>query len=414
MKQRRYDVIVVGAGAAGLMAAISAANAGARTAILDHHVEPAKKILATGNGKCNFTNEMQGESSYRCDTPAFVLQILKQFSMEDTVAFFESNGVFCKNKNGYFYPRSGQAAAIRNVLLQRADQLKVERFQEIGIRSITQTKDGFFFDTKSGSYVSASCILATGGKAAPKTGSDGSGYIYAKSFGHTLHTPLPALTALLCDAPWLKSTAGVRADAKVSLSVDSDCAAADCGEVQFTDYGLSGIPVFQVSRYASQALHEKKPVLIQLDLFWEYDPDFLLNRLMMPLKQSGQKLTWEQLLSGIMNEKLAMMFCRKRDLCGKTAGTPKSARQMLTQLVHDIKQLTVPVTDVKGFSFAQVTCGGIPTAELSGRMESRLVPDLYFAGEMVDVDGICGGYNLQWAWSSGYVAGKNAASRRLK
>ena len=404
MKEQIYDVIVVGGGAAGLMAAIWAAKEGARTAILDHHTVSGKKILATGNGKCNFTNELQGESCYRSDSPAFVLHILKQFSEKDTVAFFEELGVLSKSRQGYLYPRSGQAATIRNALFTQAEQLGVVIFQEIGIRKIQRKADGFVFDTKSGTFQS-------GGKAAQKTGSDGSGYIYAKSFGHRIETPLPALTALYADAKWLKQTSGVRADATVSLFVENQCVAEDTGEVQFADYGISGIPVFQVSRYASIALAQGQNVRAELDLIPEYPAEQMEAFLTQQIANASEHESWKQLLSGVVNEKLAGMLCAGLRAKHVSDIPEKRHPAAIKKLMQALKRTTLTITDIRGFDFAQVTCGGVPLKELTEDMESRLVPGLYFAGEIVNVDGICGGYNLQWAWSSGTVAGKNAAKQ---
>ena len=411
MKQKEYDVIVVGGGAAGLMAAIQAASMGAKTAILDHHEVSGKKILATGNGKCNFTNLMQGESYYRCDTPAFVLHILEAFSALDAVDFFRELGVLTKERQGYCYPRSGQATTIRNALMRRVEALNVELYNGIGIRKIQQEKDGFVLDTKNGIFASKSCILATGGMASPKTGSDGSGYIYAKTLGHTVKKPLPALTALTAETGWLKQTAGVRADAKVSLLVDGTCVAQDTGEVQMTEYGVSGIPVFQVSRYASLALEENQRVEVVLDFAPEYTEDALREFLKDQVAQVSGDKTWKELLAGIVNEKLAVMLCTQKHLGERTIASVSEAkrRQLQRELVHLLKQVKLSVNGTKGFSFAQVTCGGIPVEELTEQMESKKVPGLFFAGEIVDVDGICGGYNLQWAWSSGTVAGRQAA-----
>ncbi len=413
MKQKEYDVIVVGGGAAGLMAAIQAASTGAKTAILDHHEVSGKKILATGNGKCNFTNLMQGESFYRCDTPAFVLHMLEAFSAADTIEFFRGLGVLTKERQGYCYPRGGQAATIRNALMRRVEALQIELYNGIGIRKIQREKDGFVLVTKSGLFASKSCILATGGMASPKTGSDGSGYIYAKALGHTVKKPLPALTALTADAGWLKQTAGVRADASVSLLVDGTCVAQDTGEVQMTDYGISGIPVFQVSRYASLALDEKQRVEAVLDFAPEYTEDALREFLKNQMTQVSGNITWKELLSGIVNEKLAAMLCAQKHLGERTIASVNETkrRQLQREQIHLLKQVKLTVTGTKDFSFAQVTCGGIPVEELTEQMESRKVPGLYFAGEIVDVDGICGGYNLQWAWSSGTVAGRQAALR---
>ena len=411
MREKEYDVIVVGGGAAGLMAAIQAASMGAKTAILDHHEVSGKKILATGNGKCNFTNLMQGESFYRCDTPAFVLHILEQFSAADAVEFFREIGVLTKERQGYCYPRSGQAATIRNALMRRVEALKIDLYNEIGIRKIQPENGGFVLDTKSGMFVSKSCILATGGMASPKTGSDGSGYIYAKTMGHTVKKPLPALTALIADAGWLKQTAGVRADALVSLLVEGACVAQDTGEVQMTDYGISGIPVFQVSRYASLALEEKQRVEVLLDFAPEYTKEELCDFLKTQLTQATAEETWKDVLAGIINEKLAAMLCAQKHLGERTIASvnEKKREQLQREMIHLLKQVKLTIKETKGFSFAQVTCGGIPVEELTGQMESRKVQGLYFAGEIVDVDGICGGYNLQWAWSSGIVAGRSAS-----
>lgn len=413
MKQKTYDVIVVGGGAAGLMAAIHAASGGAHTAILDHHEMSGKKILATGNGKCNFTNLMQGESYYRCDTPAFVLHILEQFSAEDAIAFFQNLGVMTRDRQGYCYPRSGQAAVIRNALLRQTEKLGIEIHNGIGIRKICREEKGFSFDTKSGSFFAARCILATGGMASPKTGSDGSGYIYAKSFGHTVNTPLPALTALMAEANWLKETSGVRADAAIKLYVDGTCVAEDTGEVQMADYGISGIPVFQVSRYAAIALNEQRHVSAAIDFVPEYTEEKLREFLKQQLDTASAEESWKMLLSGVVNEKIAGMLCGQKHLGErKIASIPEAKnRQLLREFAHLLKQVKLPVTGVRGFQFAQVTCGGIPVTELTEQMESDRVAGLYFAGELVDVDGMCGGYNLQWAWSSGAVAGRAAAEK---
>lgn len=412
MKENNFDLIVVGGGASGLMAAISAARAGVNVAVLDHHAVSGKKLLATGNGKCNFTNQMQGSSCYRCDNPAFVLQVLNQFPVKETLCFFQNLGLISKERQGYYYPRSGQASAVRNVLLSEADRLNVKICNEIGIRNIQRQKNRFFLQTKSGDFTARTCILATGGKASPKTGSDGSGYIYAEKLGHTLHKPLPALVPLISDAVWLKETAGVRCDAAVTLLVNGNLAAADTGEVQLTDYGISGIPVFQVSRYASVALEEKCSVTAVLDFLPELSEEEIRSILVNCLSSSGVEKSWEELLSGLVNQKIDTMICRKLRLPQKSVvSQPRKVwLHQLGQIVRELKGTSVSITKTKNFDQAQVTCGGIPVDEICpDDLQSRLVPGLFFAGEIIDVDGICGGYNLQWAWSSGYVAGIHAA-----
>ena len=293
---------------------------------------PEKRSWQQENGKCNFTNLMQGESYYRCDTPAFVLHILEQFSAEDTIAFFRELGVMTRDRQGYCYPRSGQASAIRNALLRKAEKLGIEIHNGIGIRKIIRENNRFSFDTKSGSFFSTCCILATGGMASPKSGSDGSGYIYAKSFGHTVKKPLPALTALMAEANWLKETTGVRADATVKLYVDGSCVAEDTGEVQMADYGISGIPAFQVSRYAAVALDRKQCVTATLDFVPEYTEEQLRDFLKQQLDVASAEESWKMLLSGIVNEKIASMLCVQKHLGErKIASIPKAKKQTITE-----------------------------------------------------------------------------------
>lgn len=410
------DVIVIGGGASGLMSAIFAARAGADVIILDHHSVSGKKILSTGNGKCNYTNQMQGSSCYRCSDPAFVMHALEKFSAEDTVTFFRELGVLSKTKNGYYYPRNGQASTIRDALLMEAERLHIRICNEISIRNIKKNDSRFIIQTKNGSYSAVHCILATGGKAAPKTGSDGSGYIYAMQLGHTVSDPLPALVPLLSNERWLKDTVGVRCDASVTLLVDGKETVSDLGELQMTDYGLSGIPVFQISRYASVALAQKSKVQVNIDFLPEISGPELKNMLFDISKHQGGRKSWYYILSGLCNSKIAAMICNKLKLPKDPVLklSDKVLKKQLGQIVRQLKQTSVVIIGTKRFEQAQVTCGGIPVSEIQEDMQSKLVSGLYFAGELIDVDGICGGYNLQWAWTSGFIAGTNASKSLIE
>ncbi len=272
---KRIDVIVVGAGASGLFAAITAARRGNQVLVLEHMDQAGKKLLATGNGKCNFTNQVQELRCYKGEAPAFVASVLEQFSMEKTLAFFREIGIFSLEKRGgYLYPYSQQASSLREALLGECDRLSIPILLEVGIRRIRKEKDGFVVETKTGDYRSQYCILATGGKAAPKSGSDGSGFVYAKQLGHNPVELCPSLVPLLGKESWQKDLAGVRARGKVSLFVGQELLAEDTGEIQFTEKGLSGIPVFQVSHEAVQNI-ENNP-RISLDLAPDFSKEELL------------------------------------------------------------------------------------------------------------------------------------------
>ncbi len=408
---RAADVIVIGAGASGLMAAIAAAESGASVMVLDHNAVSGKKILSTGNGKCNFTNERQEPDCYRSDDPALVMRALGQFSWEDTVTFFERLGVCSKAKNGYYYPRSGQASAIRDALIAETRRLHIRIFNKVEITDIQKDGNSFVIRTKSELYSAGRCILAAGGIAAPKTGSDGSGYRYAKQLGHTIIRPLPALVPLVSDENWLSLTAGVRCDAGVTLYINGEKQTEDTGELQWTAYGISGIPVFQISRYAAVALSEKQDVRVSVDFLPEMTCREVDRFLFDAAGRTGDFKNWEQILCGLCNRKIAHMICEKLKLREMSVQSlpEKTLKKQLSRIVRQLKETSVQINGTRPSEQAQVTCGGILLKEVDVTMQSRLVPGLYFAGEILNVDGICGGYNLQWAWTSGYLAGAQAA-----
>lgn len=407
---RKFDIIIVGAGASGLVAGISAARNGASVLILEHMESAGKKILATGNGKCNFTNEKQGIAYYRGKNPAFVMPVLKQFGLTGTLAFFEELGITPRNKReGYYYPASGQAASVREVLLMECRRLKVKLAYHVGIRSIKKQQDLFRFETKQGIFQSRKCIIATGGKSAKKTGSDGSGFPYIVSFGHHVTDVVPALVQLQGKQSFLKEIAGIRAENKVRLYIENEKVAEETGELQLTGSGVSGIPVFQVSRYAAYGLLEQKKVYVLLDFLPELRDKDTMALLLQRFDTYGQGKTAREALIGLFPEKLIPVLLQEAGIPGGNRAK-QCARKELEALSLVIHQLRVDITGTSGFEGAQVTAGGVDTEEIQETtMESKLVCGLYFAGEVIDIDGMCGGYNLQWAWSSGWTAGTHSA-----
>lgn len=400
-------VAVIGGGAAGLTAAISATKHGAKVTIFEHNTRVGKKILSTGNGKCNLTNTKIKKSCYRSGENDFPLKVINKFNFEKTISFFEYLGLPVTEKNGYVYPTSMQAASVLDVLRACCEKFDVEIVFSEEI-SVHKAESGFNVVSNNKSYSFESIIIATGGMAAPATGSDGSGYDLAKQFGHNIIKPLPSLCALKCSSFDFKSVAGVRTKGTISLTVSGKYVFEETGEIQFTNYGISGIPVFNASYYASRALYESKNVRAVIDLY----PYMTLDKLITFLnnkKNTFPNQTIEFLLNGVMNKKFATALPKLVNISLKKELDCLTEEEIIL-LASKIKKFEVKVYDTNGFENAQVTTGGINVNEINPEtMESLFVKNVYFAGEIVDVDGICGGYNLQFAWSSGYLAGENSA-----
>lgn len=406
MKQRH--VIIVGGGASGLVAAITAAREGAQVTLIEQKDRVGKKILSTGNGRCNLTNEYMNINCFRGDDTSIVNEILNQFSYEETLQFFEELGVILKNRQGYVYPISDQATTILDVLRMEIERLHVNVILECTVTGIQRTSKGFSLKTNKGGFTCDSVVLATGGKAAPALGSDGSGYSLAKQCGHRLSPVVPALVQLKGKGNYFKQIAGVRTQAKVSLYVDQTLTSSDTGELQLTNYGISGIPVFQISRYAAKGLYNKKSVSVEIDFLpsmtdEEFD-SFITKRLV----THGYK-TAEDFFVGVFHKKLIGVLLKESHIPFTCIINTINEKQ-LKELLHLCKHFSVTIEGTNDFEQAQVCAGGVKTTEVNSQtLESMFIEDLYLTGELLDIDGICGGYNLQWAWATGYIAGKNAA-----
>lgn len=392
----RPQVIVVGGGAAGLIAAITAAQNGAVVTVLEQNENPGRKICVTGNGRCNLTNKDMRPECFRGQHPEFAAGILKQFPLEETLAFFENLGVAFTDRKGWIYPRSNQAKCIPELLLLKARSLKVKIKTRETVKAVVYEKGRWKAETSGWTYEGDRVILANGSKASQVPGADGSGYEIAAALGHRIVKPLPALTGLRCRGNVFFAWAGVRTDAKVTLLLDGKIFAEESGEVQLTDYGISGIPVFQLSRYAIRALEEGRKVSVMVNFLPEYTKESLQEQLekrkaLCPYQSEAE------LLLGLLPDKLIKMFRKqKADLC-----------QTITEYMLEVKGCS-------GFEQAQICSGGVDTTQIHPEtLESMLNPGLFFAGELLDIDGPCGGYNLQWAWSSGAVAGYHSAKENI-
>ena len=423
----RKNIAVIGGGACGMAAAISAAREGACVTIYERNDRLGKKILATGNGKCNLGNLSLSIEDYHSDNPSLVARCLERFGTRETEAFFHSLGLMIKEKNGYLYPKSEQASSVLDVLRMAVERYGVRVVYEAKVNSLKRKKDGGF---ELGWEVEASAskspgqkevfdhvILACGSKAAPKTGSDGSGYQLAKQMGLTVTEVVPALVQLHCREDYCKSIAGVRAEAKIHIRDGRQCVVSEQGELQLTEYGISGIPVFQLSGQVNQLLKEQKgkELIAEIDFLPEFSKDewnqFVEERMGEIPRRNCE--TAESFFTGMLHKKLMLLFMKLAGLKTNTLVKDAGKEQLLT-VFRLCREFTLHITGSHSYDHAQICAGGVSMKEVSASLEALKVPGLYLAGELLHVDGRCGGYNLQWAWTSGCLAGRAAAGKDKK
>ena len=405
MKKRQ--VVITGAGACGLMAAIMAARDGAAVTVLEQNEKPGKKICATGNGRCNFTNTDMSVNKFH-GSKALIKNGLSQFNYSDTICFFKELGIPAYDNAGYIYPNSRQAASVVAAFRMELMRLHVDVKTGINITDIKPADDrtGYCIQTDKGSFKSKRLIIACGLTASPKLGSDGSLFRQIEALGHHIQKPLPALCGFSCDGLNFKKITGVRCDATVASVIDGQMTEQNTGELQLADYGISGIPVFQISSLMSRALDKGQMVEVIIDFLPAFSDDELNGYIKDRSITTTDNRSLNEMLNGLLNNKLLL------ELIHKSGVSPDKKGRLLTDddcksLTRSIKHTAVSVKKPRGAEFAQVCAGGICTKEIDVRtLESKIHPGLYFCGELLDVDGICGGYNLQWAWTSGYIAGE--------
>lgn len=357
------------------------------------------------------------------------MKVLSRFDVTMTLQFFEELGIYPKNRDGYLYPNSEQASSIVAVLMMECERLKVQFHYNESVKEIRKPhytvvteamilkedkngdrkkKSAVTSEIKQYTYHTGKIILATGGCASPKLGSDGSGYMLAKVLGHSITKPLPALVQLKSPDKYCKTVSGVRTNAIVTVFVENQRIIKEEGEILFTDYGISGIPIMQVSRFAAKALDKGSKVHLLLDFLPEITKNDLLQLLNNRKKQQPHK-NLEEMMVGLLNNKLSYIILLEAKL-DPYKSTRALSEKELNQLVNLLKEFKMMINDTNSFDNAQVCTGGVPTSEIDrDTMESKYSKGLYLVGELVDVDGTCGGYNLQWAWSTGYLAGMACA-----
>lgn len=411
-----HDIIIVGGGASGLMAAIVAKDFGMDVAIVEGNDRVGKKILVTGNGRCNISNK-NISFPYNCfhsENNTFFEEALNKFAVKDTESMFLSLGLpLVELENGKMYPKSLQASSVIDIFRMALEDRQIPLYTNCKITSINK-KSNFVLSSNSDEYKNFSCnklILSCGGKSAVKTGSDGSGYKLCRSLGHKIIDTLPGIVQLKLNYPYLKALSGIKFDGSASILINNEIVRTDYGEILFTDYGISGPPILQLSSYASKALNKNLKVTIRLDMFPSKSKEDVANFFSAHFSMFNYREISSALI-GVINKKLIPIILKDVGIKDIHLPCGNIDWKYINALIDRFKKWDFDCVDTNGFSNAQVTVGGIDTSEIDKlTLESRLIKNLYFCGEILDVHGDCGGFNLQWAWSSGYLAAKSASNR---
>ena len=393
---------IIGGGAAGIMSALFACKRGDEVTVIEHNDRLLKKILSTGNGKCNFTNINMSAKHYHGNMEAF--KYIAKFDQYKTINFFNKIGVVEYIRDGYVYPNSEQASSIRNSLLIALRKYSIKILLNTKVISIDRIDDGFFVNVneKPGKIKFDKLIIASGLKAAPKSGSDGSLLPILLKMGVQCKKILPALCAVYLDKrDFFNTVTGVRAKGEISVYIDGEKTANDFGELQFTDSGISGIPTFQISRYISLALESGKEVFVKIDIFSHMGD---IKEIIAGRRKLFKTESLEEFGNGLINSKLWLGILKLAKIAPETI-SKKCDADTWNKIIDICKNMKFRVLKTADFEKCQVCTGGIPLKKLDENLMYKDIKNLYFAGEIIDVDGICGGYNLQWAWTSGYIVG---------
>ncbi len=374
-----YDIIIIGAGASGLLSACILASSGKRILIIEKNKRVGMKLSATGNGRCNLTNLDMRARNYYCEKE-FIESVINRVSPEDVISVFNNLGVYTRDKDGYVYPHTNQASTVINALIKGCEHESIFVLTDTLASDIVVNDDvngnlpRFVVETSGGNFGSEKLIFACGGAAGSEQGGSGAGYELVKKLGHTVSEIYPGLTGMYAAGRWWKEVSGTRVQGSFSLYVDDKKEGTETGEIQITAKGVSGIPVFQLCRVAAQALAEGKNVWGEIDF-----------------------------VPGMRSEKIADWI----DEHGVEGLVPAKWINIISQgdVVKNIKKFGFTITDTYPIEKAQVSAGGVVLSEVDrDSFESKVAPGAYLLGELLDVDGICGGYNLHFAWASAIIS----------
>jgi len=393
-------MIIIGAGASGLIAAITNARAGLKVTLLEQNSKIGKKILVSGNGKCNIDNKYIDEKRFHSQNPQFVEDVLENYDFKVVEKFFTSIGLeLVEGKEGKMFPMSLQSSSVVELLEYEAIKVGVDIYCDTKVIDINKKDNIFTVKTTQGLKKCDKLLLALGSPAAPQLGGNDSGYAFATKMGHSLIKRHPSLVQLCSEESWVKDCAGVKVAGLAKLYANNQYIIEKKGDILFTNYGISGLAILDLSREVSIRLASYDYCELSLDLMPEYSKEKLTNLLTNRVLPNSNKpiKTW---LQGVINKKLIHIILEQSK--SKAKEEQQLNRKEVGKLVYAIKNLKLSISDTKGFKGAEVSTGGIDTSEVNAHdMQSKIVPNLYFAGEILDVDGDRGGFNFHWAWTTG-------------
>jgi predicted Rossmann fold flavoprotein len=404
-------IAIIGGGASGLMAALFAARSGANVTIYEHNNNVGKKILASGNGRCNIINTTTSYEDYAGADPQFVTYALKQLSFGYFEKLCHSIGLLLDIKDdGRCYPLSNEAKSVLIALKSAVSEAGVKIITESKVTAISKNDSHFNVQTDQDKQSYNNVLIATGSQAAPQLGATADGYTFARAFGHEILPTYPSLVQLHLNSKNHPKMAGVKTVAEVTLVIDGKSNTKVTGDILFAAYGISGLAILDVSQRASYALLHKQRVSISLNLLPRYDRGELVSTLD-KLFASVPKHDVHTALCGLLPAKIITYLLEDAAIVQSTSVSTLSPKDV-KKLAHLIGEWKFDVIDTHGFKHAEVSGGGVSTAQINNKtMESKLVEGLYFAGEVVDIVGKRGGYNFNFAWASGMIAGKEMAKK---
>jgi len=404
----KYDVAIIGAGPAGIMAAITAKQNVASVILIEKNDAIGRKILATGNGRCNITNKSISPKNYHGSNQEFISSVLSTFDQDKTIKFFEDLGLILKEEDrGRMFPRTNQASSVVEILNHELDRLKVEIKLNGEVKRI-ESKDGWEILLADGSIIkSDKLILTTGGRAAFQFGSSGDGLFWSRNLGIKIEDIYAALVPVETKEEWVKEVQGLKAEAEAKFFVDGEQVSKRSGDLIFTHYGLSGPAIMSQARFVAPFV-ENNAVTVKLDFMKDHTEKQLDEMIAKMFNASGAKSV-KNALVGLVPAKLIPIILREANI-EEMRNAAEISKNQRNDIVQNLKSLTLNITKIRPLKEAQTTRGGISADEMTAdTLESKKFKGLYFAGEIMDVDGDSGGYNLQWAWSSGFLAGKSAS-----